>query len=185
MPVGYLRANAHVGKHFQQDCVVIGGSNSAADVALDLFRAGARVTLVHFLDKLDPNVKPWVLPDVMNRIDSGEIATRWRSRVVEIRPRSVVLRNEADGAAEAIPNDWVFAMTGYRPDPRILRSLGARIDETSGIPAFDPETMESNVPGVYIAGVIAAGNNANKIFIENGREHGPRIVRSIIEGRHT
>ena len=165
--------------YFQQDCVVIGGSNSAADVALDLFRAGARVTLVHFLEKLDPNVKPWVLPDVMNRIESGEIATRWRTRVEEFRPRSVLLRNEETGAVEELPNDWVFAMTGYKPDPRILRSLGARFDEDTGIPSFDPATMESNVPGVYIAGVIAAGNNANKIFIENGREHGGRIVASI------
>jgi thioredoxin reductase (NADPH) len=149
------------------------------NVALDLYRWHARPTLVHFEDVLDPGVKPWILPDIMNRIKSGEIAVRWRSRVVEIRRNSVVLKAEDSDALSELPADFVFAMTGFCPDPRLLRSLGAHVDTQTGIPEHNPETMETNVPGVFIAGVIAAGLNANKIFIENGREHGPRIVATV------
>jgi thioredoxin reductase (NADPH) len=164
-------------EYFDQDCIVIGAGNSAVDVALDLYRWGARVTLVHFADALDPGVKPWILPDIANRIKNQEIAARWRTRVTEIRPSSVVL--ETDGRTDEMDVDFVFAMTGYRPDPQLLHLLGATVDAETGIPGHDPATMQTNVPGVYIAGVIAAGLNANKIFIENGREHGPRIVDSI------
>ena len=164
-------------EYFDQDCIVIGAGNSAVDVALDLYRWGARVTLVHFADALDAGVKPWILPDITGRLKNNEIGVRWRTRVVEIRPSSVVL--ESDGVLDEIPVDFVFAMTGYRPDPRLLHSLGVEIDVETGIPSFDPNTMQTNVPGVYIAGVIAAGLNANKIFIENGREHGPKIVAAI------
>jgi thioredoxin reductase (NADPH) len=168
--------------YFDQDCVVIGAGNSAVDVALDLYRWQARPTLVHFEDALDPGVKPWILPDIMNRIKSGEIPVRWRSRVVEIRPNSVVVKAEDSDALSELPADFVFAMTGFRPDPRLLRSLGAQVDAQTGIPEHNAETMETNVPGVFIAGVIAAGLNANKIFIENGREHGPKIVRTVKHG---
>ncbi len=164
---------------FRQDCVVIGAGNSSVDVALDLFRWGARVTLVHFADRLDPGVKPWIVPDIEGRLKKGEIAVRWRTRLVEVRPATVLLRDEDTGATEEVANDWVFAMTGYVPDPHLLRELGVSIDPRTGIPAHDPATMESDVPGVYIAGVLAAGFDANKIFIENGREHGPRIVQAI------
>ena len=162
--------------YFGQDVLVVGGSNSAVEAALDLYRNGARVSLVHFLGELDRGVKSWVLPDIRNRIEKGEIPTFWRHRVAEIRPRSVVLRAEDGGAETEIPNDFVLAMTGWRADHRPLRRLGVAIDETTGIPAHDPTTMETNVPGVYLAGVIAAGHDANKIFIENGREHGELIV---------
>lgn len=164
-------------EYFDQDCIVIGAGNSAVDVALDLYRWGARVTLVHFADELDAGVKPWILPDIAGRLRNGEIGVRWRTRVVEIRPSSVVL--ERDGVLDEIPVDFVFAMTGYRPDPALLHSLGVDVDVDTGIPAHDPATMQTNVPGVFIAGVIAAGLNANKIFIENGREHGPKIVAAI------
>ena len=169
--------------YYDQDCLVVGGGNSAVEAALDLYRTGARVTLVHFADGLDRGVKPWVLPDITNRLQNGEIAVRWRTRVVEIREQSVVLRNEETGELSELPNDWVFAMTGYTPDPRLLRSLGVTVDEHTGIPAHDPTTMETDVPGVFIAGVIAAGRDANKIFIENGREHGPRIVAAVRAAR--
>ncbi len=165
--------------YFDQKCMVIGAGNSAVDAALDLHRWGAQVTLVHFAEALDPGVKPWILPDMINRIKSEEIMVRWKTRVLAIHPASVLLRSEESGAVEELPNDWVFAMTGYRPDPTLLRSLGVEIDERTGIPCHDPLTMQTNQPGVYIAGVIAAGLNANKIFIENGREHGPRIVKSL------
>lgn len=165
--------------YFDQDCIVVGAGNSAVDAALDLYRWGARVTLVHFNDALDPGVKPWILPDIVNRIKSEEIAVRWKSRVVEIRDASVLIESIVTGTVEEVRNDWVFAMTGYRPDPLLLRSLGVQINAETGIPCYDSATMQTNQPGVYIAGVIAAGLNANKIFIENGREHGPLIVKSI------
>lgn len=167
---------------WDQDVVVIGGGNSAVEAALELYRAGARVTFVHFSDDLDPGVKPWVLPDIRNRFEKGEIDIRWRTRVEEIRPGSIVLRNTQEGgngaSAREIPNDWVFAMTGWRSDPGLLLELGATVDPDSGVPVHDPETMETEVNGVYIAGVLAAGHDANRIFIENGREHGKRIVRA-------
>jgi thioredoxin reductase (NADPH) len=165
--------------YFEQNCIVIGGGNSAVDAALDLHRWGARVTLIHFADRLDAGVKPWILPDITNRLQSGEIAVRWRSRVVAIHPASALIRSEESGDLDEVPNDWVFAMTGYRPDARLLASLGVQIDAQTGIPCYDPGTMQTNQPGVFVAGVIAAGFNANKIFIENGREHGPRIVQCV------
>ena len=170
---------------FEQDCLVVGGGNSAVDAALDLYRWGARVTLVHFAETLDPGVKPWILPDISGRIRNEEIRARFRTRVVAIQPDRVLLRSEESGALEEIANDWVFAMTGYRPDPTLLASLGVEIDTQTGIPCFDAATMQTPQRGVYIAGVIAAGFNANKIFIENGREHGPKIVNSVLAGLRT
>jgi len=161
---------------YDQDVLVVGAGNSSVESALEMYRNGARVTMVHFLDTIDKGVKPWVVPDITNRLKNGEIVVHWRHRVHEIRHGSVVLRNEDTGETREIANDFVVAMTGWRADPRILRSLGVSIDEETGIPAHDPTTMATDVPGIYIAGVIAAGHNANKIFIENGREHGGRIV---------
>ncbi|HEU5209737.1 MAG TPA: YpdA family putative bacillithiol disulfide reductase [Longimicrobiales bacterium] len=167
---------------FQQDVVVVGGGNSAVDAALELHRWGAHVTIVHFLPQLDANIKPWVRPDIEGRLRSGAIDARWSSRIMEIRPESVVIRSK-DGATEELSNDFVLAMTGYTPDPSLLRSLGVRIDPLTGIPGHDPDTMETDVPGVFVAGVIVAGNDANKVFIENGRDHGSRIVRRVAERR--
>lgn len=165
--------------YFDQDVVVVGGGNSAVESSLELFRAGARVTLVHFEDRIDEGVKPWIVPDIENRLDKGEIDVHWRTRVAEIRPESVLLRHVETGEPRELANDWVLAMTGWRSDPRLLRSLGVSIDEETGVPTHDPETMETDVPGVYIAGVLAAGNDANRIFIENGRTHGERILATL------
>jgi thioredoxin reductase (NADPH) len=162
--------------YFDQDVLVVGGRNSAVEAALELFRAHARVTLVHIFGGIDQGVKPWVVPDITNRIKFGEIAIRWRTRVAEIRQRSVVLEHRDTGEREEIVNDWVFAMTGWRASPLLLESLGVEIDPETGIPSHDRATMETNTPGVYIAGVLAAGHDANKIFIENGRFHGHLIV---------
>lgn len=165
--------------YFDQDVVVVGGGSSAVEAALDLYRSGARVTVVHFEDRFDRGVKPWILPDITNRIEGGEIGVRWRARVAEVRPGAVVVRGEADGALEEIPNDWVFAMTGWRPDHRLLRELGVDIDAKTGVPRHDPETLETNVPGVFVAGVLTAGYDANKVFIENSRHHGAAIAPSV------
>lgn len=162
--------------YYDQDLVVIGGGNSAADAALTCWREGARVTLVHLLDELDAGVKPWVRPDIDNRIAEGSIPAFWRHEVAAIRPREVEIRSLDTGEALVLRNDWVLAMIGYVPDPRLLGQLGATIHPETGIPTHDPATMETDIPGVFVAGVVAAGNDANKIFIENGKLHGPLIA---------
>jgi len=164
---------------FKQDVVVVGGGNSAVDAALELNKWGARVTIVHFGEALDPNVKPWVAPDINGRIRDGDIAARFNSQLAEIKPESVIVRNNNTGVLEELKNDWVLAMTGYMPQRDLPATLGVEYDPETGIPLHDPETMETNAPGVFIAGVITAGNNANKVFIENGREHGWKIVNAV------
>src|SRR6058998_3954431 len=161
--------------YWQQGVVVVGGGNSAVEAALELHRVGARVTLVHFLAELDRGVKPWILPDITNRVKEGSIAVRWCSRVVEIRRSEVVIRFEMDARLEALPADFVLALTGYRADLTLLRMIGVEVDETTGVPRHDRATMETNVGGVYLAGVLASGLDANKTFIENGRAHGGLI----------
>jgi thioredoxin reductase (NADPH) len=164
-----------------QDVLIVGGGNSAVESALELFRNGVRVSLVHFEDGIDRGVKPWVVPDITNRVEKGEIPAYWRHRVTEIGPDRVVLRHEETGETTEVTNDWVLAMTGWRPNPVLLRALGVSIDEETGIPTHDEASMETPVRGVFLAGVLAAGNNANKIFIENGREHGDLIVDALAE----
>jgi thioredoxin reductase (NADPH) len=165
--------------YWRQAVVVVGGGNSAVEASLELFRAGARVTLVHFLEDFDRGVKPWILPDIRNRLEKGEIDARWASRVVEIAPDSVLVRHDPTGRTERMPTDWVLALTGWKADPRLLEGIGVAVDPDLGFPAHDPETMETPVPGVFVAGVLAAGNDANRIFIENGRWHGRRIVAAL------
>ncbi len=167
---------------YDQDVLVVGAGNSAVESALETYRAGARVTMVHIFDEIDRGVKPWVVPDIQNRLENGEIEVFWRHRVQEIRLTSVILQNMDSEQTVEIPNDWVLAMTGWRPDRGFISGLGISIDDETGIPSHSPDTMETNVPGMYIAGVLAAGNNANKIFIENGKLHGPRIVQAISAG---
>jgi thioredoxin reductase (NADPH) len=164
---------------FQRDAVVVGGGNSAAEAALDLWRTGARVTLVHFGPTWDKRIKPWVLPDVENRIREGSIAARWSSRVRAIEPGrlEVVPVGAPEGAAgEWLPAQHVYLMTGFAPDLALLRELGVTIDPATGVPAHDPDTLETDVKGIYMVGVLVAGYDANQVFIENGRYHGDRIV---------
>lgn len=175
--VAHNYREAHV--YYDQRVVVVGGGNSAVDAALELHHWGAHVTIVHFADGLDPNVKPWVRPDAEARLREGSIDARFGSCLREIRPGSVVVERVDGGGAEELGNDWVLAMTGYTPDGALLRSLGVEFHPDTGIPRHDPATMETNVPGVYIAGVLSAGFDANKVFIENGRGHGERIVGSL------
>jgi bacillithiol disulfide reductase len=166
---------------FLQDAVVVGGGNSAAEAALDLWRSGARVTLVHFGPTFDKKIKPWVLPDFTNRVKEGFITTKWESRVRAIEPGEVVL-NTAHGE-ERIKADRVYVMTGFAPSVELLRGTGIPIDPATGIPAHDPQTLETSVPGVFLAGVVVAGYDANKVFIENGRYHGDRIVARLLGQR--
>jgi thioredoxin reductase (NADPH) len=168
---------------FRRDAVVVGGGNSAVDAALDLYRCGARTTVVHFGDQFDPNVKPWILPDMLNRVKDGSIAVRWKSRVTRIEAEHMVVEGPT-GEEERIPAQHVYLMTGFTPSSTLLRQLGVSIDAKTGIPEHDPATMETNVPRVFIAGVLASGYDANKIFIENGRNHGDPIVRRLIAHAH-
>ena len=160
--------------YFDMDVVVIGGKNSAAISALDLWRHGARVTLVHRGAKLHNHVKYWILPDIENRIKNSEIAAYFSSSVVEIGADYVDL--DTPRGPVRLKNDFVFAMTGYHPDYDFLRSMGIELSPDQCRPVCDPQTLESNVPGIYVAGVIVAGSRTNEIFIENGRFHGRQIA---------
>lgn len=162
---------------FDTDVVVIGGKNSAVDAALELHKAGARVTVVYRGSEYSSSIKPWVLPEFEVLVRDGEITMHFDSVVTEIREHEVVI--DSNGAQQVIKNDFVFAMTGYHPDHDFVRAIGVSIDEETGRPMHNPETMETNVEGLFIAGVIAAGNNANEIFIENGRFHGGLIAQII------
>ena len=142
---------------------------------LELWRAGARVTLVHFGPTFDKKIKPWILPDLENRIAEGSVAVRWNCRVTAIDPTRVHLRG-ALGDEHEIVADHVYLLTGYSPNVDLLRSVGVGIDPKTGVPHHDPKTLETCVSGVLIAGVVTAGFDANKVLIENGRYHGDRIV---------
>ncbi len=159
---------------YDSEVMIIGGKNSAAEAALDLWRHGARVTLVYRGSQISPSVKYWVRPDVENRIKSGEIVAYFESKVQEIVLDYVVV-STPDGPLR-VKNDFVFAMTGYHPDFDFITSLGIELSTEQRRPICDPETLESNVPGVYVGGVIVAGSRTNEIFIENGRFHGRQIA---------
>jgi thioredoxin reductase (NADPH) len=163
--------------YFGLDVVVIGGKNSAAIAALELWRHGARVTLVHRDAEMHEHVKYWIKPDIENRIKNGEIKACFDSHVVEITPDTVVIQTPE--ARETQHNDFVFAMTGYHPDFDFLERLGVSLGGPDRLPVCDPETLESNVPGIYLAGVIVAGSRTNEIFIENGRFHGRQIAQAL------
>ena len=162
---------------FGKKVVVIGGKNSAVDAAIELARAGASVTVIYRGAEYSPSVKPWILPSFDSLVRNGEINMHFESYVVDITSSSVTF--EKDGVLQTIENDFVFAMIGYHPDHSFLKDMGIRIDDESGRPHYNESTMESNVEGLYIAGVIAAGNNSNEIFIENGRWHGDLIAKHI------
>lgn len=166
-------------EYYAQDVVVIGAANSAAEAALELYRAGARVTIVHRGADLNPSLKYWVEPDIRNRLKAGVIAARFQTEVRAIRPDHVVLRDLQSDRLEELANDQVFALTGYHADNAFMRSMGIEIDPATMVPTHNVETFESNVPGLYLAGVILAGRKANQIFIENGRFHGKVVVGAI------
>jgi thioredoxin reductase (NADPH) len=163
---------------YNSDVVVVGAKNSAAIAALELWRHGARVTLVHRGAAVSPNVKYWIKPDLENRIKNSEIAAYFNTSLREITPDSVVLATPQGEVR--LKNDFVLAMTGYHPDFNFLRSVGIELLEPASKPVVNLQTLESNVPGVYLAGVIIAGMNTNEIFIENGRFHGRQIAQDLL-----
>jgi thioredoxin reductase (NADPH) len=162
---------------WRRDVVVIGGKNSAAEAALDLYRTGARVTLVHRRAELGSTIKYWVRPDIENRIKAGQIKALFNTHVVRITP-DVVHVSGPDGE-KILAAMEVFALTGYHPDFDFLRQLGVKLDSETNKPALDPQTLESNVPGLYLAGVVIGGKHTSEIFIENGRFHGKQIIAAL------
>jgi bacillithiol disulfide reductase len=163
---------------FGLNVLVIGGKNSAAIAALELWRHGAKVTLVHRGAGISPSVKYWIKPDIENRIKAGQVTAYFDSRVKEITLESVVL--ETPNGEVTLPNDYVFALTGYHPDFEFLCSLGCKLEGNADKkPIVDRQTLESNVPGIYLAGVLVAGMRTSEIFIENGRFHGQLIAADL------
>ncbi len=163
--------------YWRQDVVVVGGKNSAAEAALDLYRNGARVTLVHRDAELGATIKYWVRPDIENRIKAGQVAGLFNTRVKEFTDEYVVVEN--DGGEKRLPAKQTFALTGYHPDYTFIKSLGVELDEATLKPKLNPETLESNVPGIFLAGVVIGGRHTSEIFIENGRFHGKMIINSL------
>ncbi len=165
----------HVG--WDADVVVVGGGNSAVDAALELWRAGARVTIVHFGPRLDETVKPWVVPEIEGRLRRGDIRARFGARLARIHPTHV----ELDDDGPALRATQVYLMTGYQPECSLLERVGVGIDPESGVPDHDPRTMETTAPGLFMAGVLASGYAANRTFIETGRHHGDLIAARVAE----
>ena len=163
------------------DVVVIGGKNSAAIAALELWRHGARVTLVHRGAGMHRHVKYWIKPDIENRIKNGEVTAYFESQVTEVTADTVLL--ETPEGRRILKNDFVFALVGYHPDFEFLEALGVRSEGPDRLPVCNPETLESNVPGIYLAGVIVAGTRTHEIFIENGRFHGQQVARDLANKR--
>ena len=165
--------------YYNHDVLVVGAKNSAAIAALELHWTGAQVTLVHRGAGISDRVKYWIKPNIENRIKSGEIAAYFKSRLLEIRPDEVLL--ETPEGRKTLKNDFVFAMTGYRPDLEFLASVGICLEPHTQRPRTNAETLESDRPGIFLAGVIVAGMHTNEIFIENGRFHGKKIAEAIAE----
>ncbi len=176
--VSHFYADPH--PYYRQRVVIVGGGNSAAEAALEMYRAGASVTIVHRAAELKNTVKYWVRPDIENRIKEGSIATAFGAEVVEIRQAAVVVR-AAGGERREIAAEAVFLLTGYRADQDLMQAAGVHFNEREA-PVFNPATFETNVPGLFVAGGAIAGVDTGTIFIENGRFHGEKIVE-VIAGR--
>ncbi|WP_128894092.1 YpdA family putative bacillithiol disulfide reductase [Longirhabdus pacifica] len=173
--VSHFYKEAH--PYYQMKVAIIGGKNSAVDAAIELERAGAEVTVIYRQEALSPSVKAWTKPVFESLVAKDRINMLWSAEVNEIKEESIIYSQ--NGKRVEMENDFVFALTGYRPDRTFMTQLGIQIDQETGAPFFHEHSMESNVEGAYIAGVIAAGENANVIFIENGREHGKPIAQHI------
>jgi thioredoxin reductase (NADPH) len=168
---------------YRQRVVVVGGKNSAAEAALELYRAGAHVTLVHRHPTLGESIKYWVRPDIENRIKEGSVAAKFEATVVEIRPTEVVV--ERAGRREEIPCDGVLLLTGYHPDAKLMTAAGVHCHPDTLAPDLNPDTFETNVPNLFLAGGCVAGRATGSIFIENGRFHGEKIIAVLGERLHS
>ena len=163
---------------YQKNVVIVGGKNSAAEAALELYRNGASVTLVHRRAELGSSIKYWVKPDIENRIKEGSIKAYFETNVIEIRPHAMVI--EQNGERKTIPADGVFLLTGYLADLDFLKRCGIVV-RSNNVPEHDAESFETNVPGLYLAGAVVAGANRGEVFIENGRFHGQVVVGHIVK----
>ncbi|RYG73627.1 YpdA family putative bacillithiol disulfide reductase [Lentibacillus lipolyticus] len=163
--------------YFNKNVTVIGGKNSAVDTTLELHKAGANITVLYRGDDYSKSIKPWILPEFESLVRKGTVHMEFNAHVQQITDDKVIYTVE--GETKEVENDFVFAMTGYKPDYNFLKEMGITIDAETGRPFFDNETMETNVEGIYVAGVVAAGYNNNEIFIENGRHHGGMIADAI------
>jgi thioredoxin reductase (NADPH) len=159
---------------YRKNVVIVGGGNSAAETALELYRSGAHVTLIHRRPELKPSIKYWVRPDIENRLKEGSIKGHFSTKLVEIQPTQVIV--DRDGTREEIPADAVFLLTGYHPDSDLYRRAGIRLHRDSMSPELNPDTFETNVPGLFLAGGAICGKDTSNIFIENGRFHGETII---------
>lgn len=173
--VSHYYREAH--RHYRQRVVIVGGKNSAAEAALELYRGGAQVLIVHRRPALGDSIKYWVKPDIENRIKDGAIRARFDTRLIEITPASVLLDGPDGRVTE--PADAVLLMTGYRADPVLLRDAGAAVDDGTGAPVHNDQTFETTVPGLFVIGAVVAGMQSGRIFIENGRFHGDVVIREI------
>jgi thioredoxin reductase (NADPH) len=162
---------------YRKRVVIVGGKNSSAEAALELYRAGARVTIVHRRPGLGESIKYWVKPDIENRIKEGSVEARFNTHVLEITATSVIV--ETNGVRDEIPADAVFLLTGYISDNRLLRAAGVEIDPETCGPVHNSETYETNVTGLYVIGAMVAGKASGRIFIENGRLHGDLVIAEI------
>ncbi|MEK3881288.1 YpdA family putative bacillithiol disulfide reductase [Paenibacillus sp. PL2-23] len=170
----FREAHPYIG----MEVAIIGGSNSAIDAALELERVGAKVTVIYRGAQYSTSIKPWVRPSFESKVAKGSIAMRFSTRVIDIQPRHIVVSNGS--AEETLANDFVLALTGFHPDRGFLSAAGVTMEE-EGYPTFCEDTMETNVPGIYLAGVVASKHEANEIFIESGRFHGRKIVSHMRE----
>jgi thioredoxin reductase (NADPH) len=165
-------------EHYGDRVAVIGGGNTAVETALDLWRNGAEVTLIHRGSQVRGSVKYWLKPDVENRIAEGSIAARFESRVAGFEPGAIELHGSQ--GSERLPTDFAYVLIGYTPDVSLQERCGVEIDAETLVPSFDPDTCESNIPGLYVAGTLQAGARTDQIFIENSRDHGARIVHHLV-----
>ena len=167
--------------YYKMDIAIVGAGNSAVDVALDTYRKGANsVTMIIREKEIGGNIKYWVKPDIVNRIESGEIKAFYESELLEIKENTILIKTPT--GVEKINNDFVLAMTGYLPNYEILKKLGVKInDDEFKTPLYNEETMETNINGLFLAGVICGGLKTNKWFIENSRDHSQKILSTIIK----
>lgn len=169
-------------RYYNTDVVIIGGKNSAVDAALALYKAGANITVLYRGSTYSKSIKPWILPDFDSLIQKGRISMEFHAIVTEITENNVIYR--VNNEVKYIKNDFVFAMTGYQPNISFLKKIGVNVDNTTGKPEKDENTFETNIPNLYVAGVIISGFNGNETFIENGRWHGKAIAASILKKNH-